>query len=206
MPPRKNPDLKQGKLSFASKRNSSTATAAGSKKKSSKSTPSRKASRTSPSPASATEPITNVIDISSSSDDSADEDYTAPAAKKRRLNASGRARKTEVETVEPSESDKEKEPLDVKDKRWRKAYGLARNKMGNIKPVHTEGQSMVHHILRVFDLSYEYGPCVGMSRLDRWERAHALGLNPPLEVKEILLTKEGSADEQFSQSVFHGEV
>ncbi|KAI9067919.1 hypothetical protein FKP32DRAFT_1754791 [Trametes sanguinea] len=205
MPPRKNPDLKQGKLSFASKRNSSTATAAGSKKKSSKPTPSRKASRVSPSPASATEPITNVIDIISSSDDSGDEDVAVPAAKKRRLNASGRAQRAEVEVVAP-EPEREKEPLDVKDKRWRKAYSHARGKMGNIKPVHTEGQTMVHHILRVFDLSYEYGPCVGISRLDRWERAQALGLNPPPEVKEILLTKEGSTDEQFSQSVFHGEA
>ena len=28
----------------------------------------------------------------------------------------------------------------------------------------------------------EYGPCVGVPRLQRWERAHALGLNPPPEV------------------------
>ena len=76
--------------------------------------------------------------------------------------------------------------------------------------------------------SYEYGPCVGVSRLDRWERAYALGLNPPPEVrfplrltridslhvkcmmlpqiKDILTTKEGSTDDQFSQSVFYGEV
>lgn len=73
--------------------------------------------------------------------------------------------------------------------------------------------------------SYEYGPCVGVSRLERWERAQALGLNPPpevrqpflshdrhlnlhplLQVKEILSTKEGSIDTQYTQSVFYGEV
>ena len=34
----------------------------------------------------------------------------------------------------------------------------------------------------VLNRSYEYGPCIGMTRLERWERAHALGLNPPTEV------------------------
>ena len=64
--------------------------------------------------------------------------------------------------------------------------------------VHAKDQSPVHHILRIFDLyvlcllrlcclytfacrSYEYGPCVGVTRMERWERAAALGLNPPVE-------------------------
>lgn len=37
----------------------------------------------------------------------------------------------------------------------------------------------------MFDIrvrSYEYGPCVGVTRLERWERAQAMGLNPPDEV------------------------
>ena len=34
------------------------------------------------------------------------------------------------------------------------------------------------HLVR----SYEFGPCVGIPRLERWERAQALGLNPPKEV------------------------
>lgn len=37
-------------------------------------------------------------------------------------------------------------------------------------------------ILRVFDMTSAYGPCVGMSRLQRWERAKKWGLNPPEEV------------------------
>ena len=65
--------------------------------------------------------------------------------------------------------------------------------------VHAKDQSPVHHILRIFDLyvscllwlvgwlcmftcrSYEYGPCIGVTRMERWERAAALGLNPPVE-------------------------
>jgi DNA polymerase delta subunit 4 len=71
--------------------------------------------------------------------------------------------------------------------------------------------------------SYEYGPCVGVSRLERWERANILGLNPPvavchdvvlnltlfdclLKVREILSTRQGSEDVSYSQSVFTGEV
>ncbi|PCH36398.1 hypothetical protein WOLCODRAFT_140394, partial [Wolfiporia cocos MD-104 SS10] len=102
----------------------------------------------------------------------------------------------------------EKGKLDLKNLkgRWRKHYGVVREKMGNLEPVHAQGQTPIDHILRSFDLSYEYGPCVGVSRLARWERAEALGLNPPAEVKEILMTKEGSEDNRYSQCVFYGEV
>jgi hypothetical protein len=31
--------------------------------------------------------------------------------------------------------------------------------------------------------SYEYGPCIGVTRLQRWERAEALDLNPPFVVR-----------------------
>jgi DNA polymerase delta subunit 4 len=75
--------------------------------------------------------------------------------------------------------------------------------------------------------SYEYGPCVGVTRLERWERAAALGLNPPLEgspakltsfseivdlswvspqVREILMSKEGSEDSRLVQCVLYDEV
>ena len=33
--------------------------------------------------------------------------------------------------------------------------------------------------------SSEYGPCIGMTRLERWERAKSLGLNPPTEVCSV---------------------
>lgn len=35
--------------------------------------------------------------------------------------------------------------------------------------------------LRQFDLTSKFGPCVGISRLERWERAAKLGLDPPAE-------------------------
>ncbi|XP_027347836.1 uncharacterized protein LOC113859222 [Abrus precatorius] len=41
-------------------------------------------------------------------------------------------------------------------------------------------------VLRQFDLNMAYGPCVGMTRLERWERARKLGLNPPQEIERLL--------------------
>ncbi|NWY70391.1 DPOD4 polymerase, partial [Erithacus rubecula] len=42
-------------------------------------------------------------------------------------------------------------------------------------------------MLRRFDLSWEYGPCTGITRLQRWERAQELGLSPPGPVRDALL-------------------
>jgi len=58
-----------------------------------------------------------------------------------------------------------------------------------------------HQLLREFDLNWEYGPCVGITRLERWERAQKLGKNPPTQVKSLLL--KYSADEKYTQPVWH---
>ncbi|KAL7991925.1 hypothetical protein Chor_016181 [Crotalus horridus] len=42
-------------------------------------------------------------------------------------------------------------------------------------------------ILKQFDLSWQYGPCTGITRMQRWERAKFLGLNPPITVWDLLL-------------------
>lgn len=49
-----------------------------------------------------------------------------------------------------------------------------------------KGESKATTILRVFDLSYEYGPCVGFTRMQRWQRAHDKGLDPPDIVSTLL--------------------
>ncbi|CAA2934643.1 DNA polymerase delta subunit 4 [Olea europaea subsp. europaea] len=48
-------------------------------------------------------------------------------------------------------------------------------------------------VLRQFDMSMAYGPCLGMTRLDRWERAKALGLNPPKDVERLLRAEKVNA-------------
>ncbi|XP_029943602.1 DNA polymerase delta subunit 4 [Salarias fasciatus] len=42
--------------------------------------------------------------------------------------------------------------------------------------------------LRQFDLDWRFGPCTGISRLQRWERARLHGLNPPEDIRELLQT------------------
>lgn len=40
--------------------------------------------------------------------------------------------------------------------------------------------------LRQFDMDMRFGPCLGITRLERWERAVRLGLNPPVELASLL--------------------
>ncbi|KAI5059306.1 hypothetical protein GOP47_0026088 [Adiantum capillus-veneris] len=57
--------------------------------------------------------------------------------------------------------------------------------------VHEEYDDL-EETLRQFDMNMRYGPCLGMTRLERWERANKLGMNPPIEVKEILERVSGA--------------
>lgn len=41
--------------------------------------------------------------------------------------------------------------------------------------------------LRQFDLDWRFGPCTGISRLQRWERVKLHGLNPPEDIRDLLL-------------------
>ncbi|XP_051993635.1 DNA polymerase delta subunit 4-like isoform X2 [Xyrauchen texanus] len=52
--------------------------------------------------------------------------------------------------------------------------------------------------LKVFDLDQRFGPCTGISRLQRWERAALHGMNPPQEIKDILL----NTDPEYTQSLW----
>eukprot|EP00270_Netrium_digitus_P017218 TRINITY_DN6287_c0_g1_i1.p1 TRINITY_DN6287_c0_g1~~TRINITY_DN6287_c0_g1_i1.p1 ORF type:complete len:148 (+),score=39.54 TRINITY_DN6287_c0_g1_i1:214-657(+) len=45
----------------------------------------------------------------------------------------------------------------------------------------------VEEALRAWDMDMAYGPCAGVPRLKRWERAARLGLNPPESVHRLLL-------------------
>ena len=41
-------------------------------------------------------------------------------------------------------------------------------------------------VLSQFDMNMAYGPCLGITRLARLERAQRLGLNPPKEIENLL--------------------
>ncbi|PWW77720.1 hypothetical protein C7212DRAFT_362551 [Tuber magnatum] len=57
-------------------------------------------------------------------------------------------------------------------------------------PVHQQYLCMQEKILRNFDMQAKYGPCIGPTRWQRWKRAEALGLDPPVEVLAAILTEE----------------
>ncbi|MEJ1289358.1 polymerase (DNA-directed) delta 4 [Cricetulus griseus] len=56
-------------------------------------------------------------------------------------------------------------------------------------------------LLRQFDLAWQYGPCTGITRMQRWHRAEQMGLKPPLEVHQVLKTH--SEDPRFQFSLWH---
>eukprot|EP00039_Didymoeca_costata_P020355 m.340983 g.340983 ORF g.340983 m.340983 type:complete len:110 (-) comp19681_c0_seq1:227-556(-) len=62
----------------------------------------------------------------------------------------------------------------------------------------------VGEVLRNFDLSPEFGPSVGVGRLERWERAVDLGLNPPYVVRELV--EANPDDVRYTESIWHDRV
>lgn len=56
-------------------------------------------------------------------------------------------------------------------------------------------------LLREFDLNWEFGPCTGITRLQRWDRADKLGLKPPVELKDIIINNTG--DSEYLNSLWH---
>ncbi|XP_046382544.1 DNA polymerase delta subunit 4-like [Ischnura elegans] len=55
-------------------------------------------------------------------------------------------------------------------------------------------------VLRQFDLNWKYGPCINITRLERWDRAYKLGLQPPKVVKEMILNHLG--DRNYTECVW----
>ncbi|KAF9955034.1 hypothetical protein BGZ72_004091 [Mortierella alpina] len=53
--------------------------------------------------------------------------------------------------------------------------------------VHQDDLSKEEKTLRQFDLASMYGPSLDLTRLERWERAFSLGLDPPQNIKDLLL-------------------
>lgn len=43
-------------------------------------------------------------------------------------------------------------------------------------------------------------PCVGIARIKRWQRAHRLGLNPPIEVLAVLLKEEAKGNKDIERA------
>jgi DNA polymerase delta subunit 4 len=85
-------------------------------------------------------------------------------------------------------------------KRSAKAAPPAAAARGTEAPREADSDEADEAALRQFDLASAFGPVSGVTRLQRWERAHNLGLAPPEGVKSILL-KHGS-DSEFNLHLF----
>ena len=57
--------------------------------------------------------------------------------------------------------------------------------------------------LRAFDLDSKFGPCVAITRRERWERAAKLGLAPPADVLALL---DGADPPARQWSLWHGRL
>ncbi len=55
-----------------------------------------------------------------------------------------------------------------------------------ILPGHWDDEVDDEVLLRKFDLDLKYGPCSGLNRMQRWQRAQSLGLEPPSYIFDIL--------------------
>ncbi|KAK3202929.1 hypothetical protein GRF29_154g1224063 [Pseudopithomyces chartarum] len=65
---------------------------------------------------------------------------------------------------------------------------------GSARQYHQEDLSLEEKILRKFDMTAQFGPCTGIARLKRWQRAQRLGLEPPIEALAVLLQEQDTKD------------
>ncbi|KAK4083470.1 uncharacterized protein Triagg1_1132 [Trichoderma aggressivum f. europaeum] len=77
-----------------------------------------------------------------------------------------------------------------------KSYWKAIEKVRKAPRVHQEDLDLGEKVLRYFDVSSQYGPCIGITRVKRWQRAERLGMKPPIEVLAVLLREENKENDE----------
>ncbi|KAK1147754.1 hypothetical protein N8T08_000267 [Aspergillus melleus] len=92
----------------------------------------------------------------------------------------------QTEIQQPLTEEEEKKALQVTEQDLRQ-YWKREEAKRRAPRVHQGELSLHEKILRLFDLSSQFGPCIGIARLKRWRRANMLGLNPPIEVLAVML-------------------
>ncbi|KAK8207979.1 hypothetical protein M8818_004017 [Zalaria obscura] len=86
-----------------------------------------------------------------------------------------------------------------------KKYWRGKEQERKAPRVHQEGLSLAEKVLREWDMSGQYGPCIGIARLKRWKRANVLGLQPPIEVLAVML-REMDKGEVKAQRAYVDEL
>ncbi|KAJ3297392.1 DNA polymerase delta subunit 4 [Rhizoclosmatium sp. JEL0117] len=111
--------------------------------------------------------------------------------------------KRKVDDRDPfsDESDQEEPSVEARSpsRRVAKRISLISNKAPPPPPLTSEEKDL----LRKFDLDTKFGPNIGITRLERWERAKKFSLNPPEDIHDIL-TLEGRQDvKEIRESIWH---
>ncbi|KAL8665903.1 MAG: hypothetical protein Q9202_001839 [Teloschistes flavicans] len=128
--------------------------------------------------------------------------------------AEGREHELAIRQSQQQKKKKKKKEETKKDEAWEKArkisdaavnrYWHDREAERKAARVHQEELTLHDKILRHFDLSSQYGPCVGLSRARRWKRAEGLGLKPPIEVLAVLMKEEGKGNKGMERAFMDG--
>ncbi|KAI4122439.1 MAG: hypothetical protein LQ338_005816 [Usnochroma carphineum] len=111
-----------------------------------------------------------------------EEDPTLAEGRETALSIREQQREVRTPQVDPAEEKARKVPEAAVKRYWREKEAERK-----APRVHQQHLSLHEKILRHFDLSSQYGPCVGVSRARRWKRAEGLGLKPPIEVLAVLV-------------------
>ncbi|KAM0348082.1 hypothetical protein ACHAPU_004585 [Fusarium lateritium] len=100
---------------------------------------------------------------------------------------------------EPEKPESELQAEKVTDAQIKKYWKSIENQW-TTQRLHQQGVSQGERVLRYFDVSSQYGPCIGMSRMKRWNRADRLGLQPPIEVLAVLLKEESKGNTSIERA------
>ncbi|KAG6075990.1 hypothetical protein E4U33_001959 [Claviceps sp. LM78 group G4] len=105
----------------------------------------------------------------------------------------------QLETAPPKISETETRAGELTDAHINK-YWKSIERQRKASRVHQQGISVNEKVLRYFDVSSEYGPCIGIDRTKRWNRAERLGLNPPVEVLAVLLKEHKKPNDEVEMA------
>ncbi|QIW99716.1 hypothetical protein AMS68_005234 [Peltaster fructicola] len=90
-------------------------------------------------------------------------------------------------------ADEDKQARKISDTQIKK-YWRTKEEQRIVPRVHQDDLTVYEKVLREWDMSGQYGPCIGIARLKRWKRANVLGLHPPMEVLAVLLKQMDQGD------------
>ncbi|KAN0119835.1 DNA polymerase delta, subunit 4 domain containing protein [Hyaloscypha variabilis] len=107
--------------------------------------------------------------------------------------------RVEVEAIKSEKTPEEERARKVTDAQI-KRYWREREAERKAPRVHQEDVSLEEKILRLFDMSSQFGPCIGIARMKRWVRANKLGLQPPIEVLAVLLKEEDKGNNKIERA------